>query len=726
MADQEFQMVLDLVDNASEVIDKVKDKLTDLLNSAGPTGKAIATGFGVAAVGIGVAIGALELMSQAADNAINKIAGLADQANRLGVSVEELQQMTRTFEAFGVPADRSVDAMTDLSERIGEARQGSGELLLVLERLNIPLEAANGEWRSWLDVADELTVKLINTEDASDRVRMAAQAGGDAYRDLIGNVAQMPEEFEKVKKSAGENLVITNELASAMRRARIELVQYNQRQEDSATIAAASMVPLSQWWKDVKTDIGLSTQGVLRFFGLLERQSPVSKIAELTHEIGKLEKEIADTEWRVQHGFMATMGWNADIKLSELNKLLNSMKAERKAIEDSLPKVAGPRETTVVTQTAEQLKAATKAQEQANAQLAALRAANIRDFDDKANAELAITVAKLQKERDETIKSSYLTGEALKAYEKTVDDLIAQEKISTQQKIADNAAKLAKQQSDEDKRREDEAKRVLNAEIQAQDRKKKAYEDLVKSINNEAESQRSILDGTEKQYEVKQNLIKAQEALNRKLSEAEVREITNATLSKQSLDDQVAKQEELKAAAEKNAQDIQQIYENAAQNIQGAFSDFFFDVMQGNLSDLADSFKKTIDRMVAELLAANLFKLVGGIGTGTAGESNLSGFFASIFGGISGRATGGPTTAGRPYWVGEEGPEIVIPSASSTVVPTDLSMAMASGNGSSSQPATVNNITIKALDAKSVIQLIEDNDRAIVTKLSEASQRYGL
>ena len=43
MADQEFQMVLDLVDNASEVIDTVKDKLTDLMNSAGPTGKAIAT-----------------------------------------------------------------------------------------------------------------------------------------------------------------------------------------------------------------------------------------------------------------------------------------------------------------------------------------------------------------------------------------------------------------------------------------------------------------------------------------------------------------------------------------------------------------------------------------------------------------------------------------------------------------------------------------------------------
>lgn len=723
MADQEFQMVLDLVDNASEVIDKVKDKLTDLLNSAGPTGKAIATGFGVAAVGIGVAIGALELMSQAADNAINKIAGLADQANRLGVSVEELQQMTRTFEAFGVPLDRSVDAMTDLSERIGEARQGSGELLPVLERLNVPLKAANGEWRSWLDVADELTAKLINTEDASDRVRMSAQAGGDAYRDLIGNVAQMPEEFEKVKQKAGENLLINNQLADAMRRARIELVQYNQQQEDSATIAAASMVPLSRWWKEVKTDIGLSTQGILQFFGLLDKSNGAIRMAELSREIKVIETDI-DRMSKGEGGPLLFLKWSNNVERATYN--LNKLKKEYQDLESQLPKLPPPRSTTVVTQTAEQLKAATKAQEQANAQLAALRAANIRDFDDKANAELAITVAKLQKERDETIKSSYLTGEALKAYEKTVDDLIAQEKISTQQKIADNAAKLAKQQADEDKRREEEAKRVLNAEIQAQDRKKKAYKDLVKSINNEAESQRSILDGTEKQYEVKQNLIKAQEALNRELKTGEISEITNATLSKQSLEDQVAKQEELKAAAEKNAQDIQQIYENAAQNIQGAFSDFFFDVMQGNLSDLADSFKKTIDRMVAELLAANLFKLVGGIGTGTAGESNLSGFFASIFGGISGRATGGPTTAGRPYWVGEEGPEIVIPSASSTVVPTDLSMAMASGNGSSSQPATVNNITIKALDAKSVIQLIEDNDRAIVTKLSEASQRYGL
>jgi len=39
---------------------------------------------------------------------------------------------------------------------------------------------------------------------------------------------------------------------------------------------------------------------------------------------------------------------------------------------------------------------------------------------------------------------------------------------------------------------------------------------------------------------------------------------------------------------------------------------------------------------------------------------------------------------------------------------------------------TVNNINIKALDSKSVIQMIEDNDRDIVTKLADASQRYGI
>lgn len=46
---------------------------------------------------------------------------------------------------------------------------------------------------------------------------------------------------------------------------------------------------------------------------------------------------------------------------------------------------------------------------------------------------------------------------------------------------------------------------------------------------------------------------------------------------------------------------------------------------------------------------------------------------------ISGRASGGPIEAGRPYVVGEEGPELIIPSQSGTVMTAAQTKAMQSG-----------------------------------------------
>ena len=72
---------------------------------------------------------------------------------------------------------------------------------------------------------------------------------------------------------------------------------------------------------------------------------------------------------------------------------------------------------------------------------------------------------------------------------------------------------------------------------------------------------------------------------------------------------------------------------------------------------------------------------IGGIGTpGQAGSG--SGLFGALF---NGKAKGGPISAGNPYLVGEQGPEIVVPSSGGTVIPNDYFSAAAaalSGGGS--------------------------------------------
>lgn len=127
----------------------------------------------------------------------------------------------------------------------------------------------------------------------------------------------------------------------------------------------------------------------------------------------------------------------------------------------------------------------------------------------------------------------------------------------------------------------------------------------------------------------------------------------------------------------------------AARNMQDAMADFFFDLMQGKLSDLATSFKKTIDRMVANALAAKLANALFGEsflgGKGGGGGGDIGGLVGKAFTGIMGLfaakgaafqnggrlatfAQGGivisPTLfrfAGGAGLMGEAGPEAIMP-----------------------------------------------------------------
>jgi hypothetical protein len=73
--------------------------------------------------------------------------------------------------------------------------------------------------------------------------------------------------------------------------------------------------------------------------------------------------------------------------------------------------------------------------------------------------------------------------------------------------------------------------------------------------------------------------------------------------------------------AETTTDEMTEFWKSAAQSMQASMSDLFFDVMQGNLSDLSGSFKKTIDRMVADMLAAKAATALFGKGFGQDGGS---------------------------------------------------------------------------------------------------------
>lgn len=80
-------------------------------------------------------------------------------------------------------------------------------------------------------------------------------------------------------------------------------------------------------------------------------------------------------------------------------------------------------------------------------------------------------------------------------------------------------------------------------------------------------------------------------------------------------------------------------------------------VLQGFLQDIS---RIGLRELVSKPVAAYLF---GGEGGGGA----LTSFLSSL--GIGARASGGPVSAGMPYLVGEQGPELIVPKMPGTVVP---------------------------------------------------------
>lgn len=77
-----------------------------------------------------------------------------------------------------------------------------------------------------------------------------------------------------------------------------------------------------------------------------------------------------------------------------------------------------------------------------------------------------------------------------------------------------------------------------------------------------------------------------------------------------------------------------------------------------------------MDQIAAASLRSGIDALFGGSGSGGGGNAQgLLAIFTSLFSGSPGRATGGPVSPGRPYWVGERGPELFVPASAGSVAP---------------------------------------------------------
>jgi hypothetical protein len=151
--------------------------------------------------------------------------------------------------------------------------------------------------------------------------------------------------------------------------------------------------------------------------------------------------------------------------------------------------------------------------------------------------------------------------------------------------------------------------------------------------------------------------------------------------------------------------ELSEFTKEAFRSMQNVASDFFFDTLEGNMTDLGDSFRKMVNRMLADWASVKMMRGLFGEDFGKTGE--LGGIIGGIFGGA--RALGGPVMAGSAYLVGERGPELFMPQTSGNVVAnnklgggTSISVPIGNIDGGSKQllanlPGMIENACLEAM-----------------------------
>lgn len=123
-------------------------------------------------------------------------------------------------------------------------------------------------------------------------------------------------------------------------------------------------------------------------------------------------------------------------------------------------------------------------------------------------------------------------------------------------------------------------------------------------------------------------------------------------------------------------------------------------------------FRGFLQDILQMIIKSGIQRALAGIFSGLGGLGPEGGIFSSLFGGP--RADGGPVSPNKSYLVGERGPEMFVPDSAGTIVPNE--QLGASKQSGMQEQVTNNYITnnISAIDSKSVAQLFAENRQTLL------------
>jgi phage-related minor tail protein len=145
-------------------------------------------------------------------------------------------------------------------------------------------------------------------------------------------------------------------------------------------------------------------------------------------------------------------------------------------------------------------------------------------------------------------------------------------------------------------------------------------------------------------------------------------------------------------------------------------------IVQGEnlFKTLENSFNRMLENILQQILESQIQSALTQLfaPSGTSGSStNFLAQAASFIFGAPGKAVGGPVAGGKPYMVGEQGPEMFMPNTAGQIVSNS---ELNSGGG-----GAVVNFNINAIDTQTGVEFLLENKKNIIGMVSQGYNQRG-
>jgi hypothetical protein len=256
------------------------------IDVAGAAAKAFAGAFTLSAVaGFG----------QYVRGVIKDVADMVDLADKVGISVENLQRLTYGLEQSGVAAEDVDQILTQWSKRIGDAYTHGGRLAAIFKANGVALTDSEGHLRSSVDLMRSYADLVANAGSDQERTTLSTIAFGKAGAIMVLSLRDGAKGFDELMRSiddAGGALddKVARRAADIDDRFGKMWQHFATESENAILIAAGALDDLN----DKMTSMGGANLGMLLFKGMSMSALGGTDVTSLWKTVDEIKREFSD------------------------------------------------------------------------------------------------------------------------------------------------------------------------------------------------------------------------------------------------------------------------------------------------------------------------------------------------------------------------------------------------------------------------------------------------